>query len=206
MNGGVVLLIGFEPLADSPSDSGALVVEAVAGTPGVAAAVLPAEYDASVVALADLIEFHRPISIIALAEVERSDYVLVERVAWNHDDDPRPDNAGCVRRQALIMDDGPAAIGGGIPFSTAVRAMALAGLPVVVSDHAGRFLANHVYYTGLRMIELRELDAPMLLIGVPPPPERLFGRRGRVGAATARLAIGVRGLVADIRRALGETG
>lgn len=205
MSGGVVLLIGFEPLADSPSDAGALVVEAVAGSLGTAAAILPAEYDASVVAFAELVEYHRPISIIALSEVERSDHMLVERLAWNHDDDSRPDNAGCVRRQAPIAEDGPTAINGGIPFSMAVRSMTAAGLPVVVSDHAGRFLANHLYYAGLRLIEMRELDSPMLLIGVPPPPERLAGRRGRAGLATTRAANGVRSLVADIRRALGET-
>lgn len=202
MDGEVVLLTGFEPLADRVSDAGALAIEALIGTRGVATAILPAEYDASVVALAELLEVHRPISVLALAEVERSDYALVERVAWNHDDDPRPDNAGFVRMNARISEDGPAAIGGTIPFSLVARGLTRAGVPVVVSDHPGRFLANHLYYTGLLMIELRRLDIPLSMIGVPPPPERFSGRRGRTGLPPARLAAGLIGIATELRRAL----
>lgn len=201
---GPILLTGFEPFGENAINPTALLMERLAGDEGVVTAVLPVVYEASVAAFAALLERHTPIAALCFGLAARTDYITIERVAWNRDESTLPDNAGVVREDRIITADGPAAYGSGVPVPALVQTLARAGLPVSFSDHAGGFVCNHLFYRARHMIATRGLDIPMAFLHVPPLPEQVAGQSGRHGLALDRLELAGRTAVAMLRRGLGE--
>lgn len=197
-----ILLTGFEPFGDIPVNASALLMERLAGTDGVVTAVLPAEYTASVVLFAELLERCQPMAAVAFGMKVRSDFLVVERLAWNRDESEQPDNAGVVRADVPIVEDGPTAYGSGVPIPMLLQSLARAGFPVTFSDHAGGFVCNHLFYSGRHLIETCGLDIPMAFLHVPPLPEQVADQSGRRGLALDRQELAARTVVGMLQRAL----
>jgi pyroglutamyl-peptidase len=70
----------------------------------------------------------------------------LERVAINVDDARIPDNAQQQPVDRPIVAGGPAAYFSSLPIKAAVIALREAGLPASVSNSAGTFVCNHVFY------------------------------------------------------------
>ena len=70
----------------------------------------------------------------------------LERVAINLDDARIPDNSGRQPIDRAIVAGGPAAYFATLPIKAAVAALREAGLPAIVSNTAGTFVCNHVFY------------------------------------------------------------
>ena len=70
----------------------------------------------------------------------------LERVAINLDDARIPDNAGQQPIDRAVVTGGPAAYFATLPIKAAVAALRAAGLPAIVSNTAGTFVCNHVFY------------------------------------------------------------
>ncbi|WP_029010869.1 pyroglutamyl-peptidase I [Azospirillum halopraeferens] len=202
--GGPILLTGFQPFDGHEANPTALLMERLAGAEGVVTAVLPVEYDTCAAAFDALLEQHDPIAALSFGLSFRTESVLVERLAWNRDESPKADNAGVVREDAEIVPGGPTAYGCGIPVPLLVRTLARAGLPVAISDHAGGFVCNQLYYRARHRIATVGPDVPMAFLHVPPLPDQVAGQAGRSGLAPHRLEEGVRALLGALRRALGE--
>lgn len=199
-----ILLTGFQPFGPHDLNPTSLLMERLAGAEGVVAAVLPVEYDACGETFAALLEEHAPAAALSFGLAFRTESVLIERLAWNRDESEQADNAGVVREDAAIVEDGPTAYGTGIPVQLMLRTLAAAGLPVGMSDHAGGFVCNHLFYRARHLIESRGLDLPMAFLHVPPLPEQVAGQSGRTGLPLDRLELGVRVLVDVLRQGLGQ--
>lgn len=197
-----ILLTGFQPFGEHAVNPTALLMERLAGEEGVATAVLPVEYDACADRFAELVETHAPIAALSFGLAFKTDYILIERLAWNRDESPQADNAGVVREDAPIAADGPAAYGCGLPVPLLLQTLARAGLPVTFSDHAGGFVCNHLYYRARHLIETRGLDIPMAFLHVPPLPEQVAGRAGRRGLEMERVELAARAALSLLRRGL----
>lgn len=200
---GPVLLTGFEPFGGHPVNPTAELMRRLDGVEGVVTGILPVEYGAAAARFAALLEQHRPAAAIAFGLAFKTDYILIERLAWNRDESPQPDNAGVVRDDVPIVPDGPTAYGSGIPVPALLQALAMAGLPVTFSDHAGGFVCNHLYYSARHFIVTQGLDVPMVFLHAPPLPEQVAGQSGRTGLPLDRLELGAHAAVALVRRALG---
>jgi pyroglutamyl-peptidase len=72
--------------------------------------------------------------------------VSLERVAINLDDARIPDNAGRQPVDRPVVRGGPAAYFSTLPLKSMREALQLAGIPVEVSQTAGTFVCNHVFY------------------------------------------------------------
>lgn len=201
---GPILLTGFRPFDGHEVNPTALLMERLAGDQGVVTAVLPVEYDACGVAFADLVRAHEPVAALCFGLAFKTDYILIERVAWNRDECDKPDNAGVVREDAAIVPDGPTAYGCGIPVPLLLQTLARAGLPVTFSDHAGGFVCNHLFYRARHLIETEGLDLPMAFLHLPPLPEQVAGQAGRTGLTLERMELAARTAVGLLRRGLGE--
>ncbi|MGQ9364886.1 pyroglutamyl-peptidase I family protein [Azospirillum sp. ST 5-10] len=201
---GPLLLTGFQPFDEHAVNPTALLMERLAGMEGVITAVLPVEYDTCGTVLAGLVERHAPVAVLSFGLSFRTDSVLVERLAWNRDESDKADNAGVVRAGAEIVAGAPTAYGCGMPVPLLVRVLAQAGVPVAISDHAGGYVCNHLYFRARHMVEAGGLDLPTAFIHVPPLPEQVAGHSGRSGLAFDRLERAVRTLVDALRRGLGE--
>lgn len=195
-----VLLTGFEPYGDLPVNSSAALMEAMAGgEEGVVTAVLPVEYDTCALRFAELAAEHQPVAVAGFGMAPRSDFIMIERIAWNRDESKTPDNAGVVREDRAIVEGGPTAYGGGLPVPQLLRSLALAGLPVSFSDYAGGFVCNHFFYRARHYIDQAGLGIPMVFLHVPPLPEQISDK-GRTGLRLERLIVAARTTVALLRQ------
>lgn len=197
-----ILITGFRPFGEGMVDPAALLLDRLAGEPGIVTAILPPLYDACGDAFAALLDEHRPMAALCFALSERTDYIQIERIAWNRDESEQADEAGTVRVESVIVPDGPTAYGSTLPVPRVLRELAMAGLPVTFNDFAGGFLGNHLFYRARHAIETAGLDVPMGFFHMPPLPEQVRAIGGRSGLSLERQELAARTLMTMLRQAL----
>jgi pyroglutamyl-peptidase len=175
-----VLVTGFEPFDPPwPNPSGlaasALDGRAIAGA-RVCGAVLPVAYGAAGARLGDAIARERPSIVIALG-MGGSESFRLERKAVDRDDAPdRPDNLGVERRGGhRDHPEEPEERFATLPLAAIARAMTARGAAPYMSESAGRFVCNDLFYDLLRAAE-RAGIASAGFIHVPHP--RTFAAQG----------------------------
>jgi pyroglutamyl-peptidase len=145
-----ILLTGFAPFAGAEVNPSWVAVTAVArrwsSPEQLHIAVLPVEFGAAAVRMDELLDEHRPDTVVAVGLAAGRDRVTPERVAINVDDARIPDNAGQAPIDRPIIEGGPAAYFSTLPIKAAVDAVQSAGIPAQVSQSAGTFVCNHVFY------------------------------------------------------------
>jgi pyroglutamyl-peptidase len=145
-----ILVTGFEPFAGEPVNPSALLVQALHGTrlagAVVHAHVLPCVFGDALAALHVALAELRPVLVLALGQAGGRSALSVERVAINVDDARIADNAGAQPLDRPVVASGPAAYFSTLPIKAMVAAVRTAGLPAEVSQTAGTFVCNHVFY------------------------------------------------------------
>lgn len=144
-----VLVTGFEPFGGSPVNSSEEAVRRLpAGLDGVriTTAVLPCVFGEAPRELDRLIGEDRPDVVIAVGEAGGRSSVDLERVAINVDDARIPDNAGESPIDVPVVDGAPPAYFSTLPIKAAAAAIAAVGVPASVSNSAGTFVCNHVFF------------------------------------------------------------
>jgi len=152
-----VLLTGFEPFDQDPTNPSWEVARAldgwqpaVAGLAGdaftVRAAQLPCVFGDAVVRLQAAIAQWQPVLVICLGLAGGRSEITPERVAINVDDARIPDNAGRQPVDTAVQLHGPVAYFSTLPIKAMVRSLRAEGIPASVSNTAGTFVCNHVFY------------------------------------------------------------
>ena len=145
-----VLLSGFEPFNGAAINPSWEAVRALDGWSGpgftVVARQLPCVFGAALDALRGAAAQVRPDIVIAVGQAGGRPEISLERVAINVDDATIRDNAGAQPVDTPIVADGPAAYFCTLPVKAIVRALRLRGFPAGVSQTAGTFVCNHVFY------------------------------------------------------------
>ena len=145
-----ILVTGFEPFGGDSVNPSALVAQAshghaIDGVP-VIGIVLPCVFGAAGDVLREALNVHRPQLVLALGlAVGRSGFSL-ERIAINVDDARMPDNAGAQPIDSPVIPGAAAARFTTLPVKAMVAALRQAGHPAEVSNSAGTFVCNHVFY------------------------------------------------------------
>jgi pyroglutamyl-peptidase len=145
-----ILLTGFEPFGGEPVNPSQALVRALHGERiggcEIVGETLPCEFGHSVAALEQAIERCRPALVLALGQAGGRTDLSLERVAINVDDARLPDNAGASPVDVPIVAGGPAAYFSTLPIKAMVAALRDAGIPASVSQSAGTYVCNHVFY------------------------------------------------------------
>lgn len=145
-----VLLTGFEPFNKASINPAWEAVRALDGWSGegfrVEVRQLPCVFVEANRALAALVDELHPDIVIAVGQAGGRAEIAVERVAINVDDASILDNAGQQPVDRPIAEDGPAAYFSTLPIKAMVAAMREKGLVAGVSQTAGTFVCNHVFY------------------------------------------------------------
>jgi pyroglutamyl-peptidase len=176
-----ILLTGFEPFGDVAINPSQAVVQQIAartvgrGEERLVTEVLPVEFEAAGERMRALIRSLRPEVVVALGLAGAAQTIRLERVALNLDDAQEPDNAGMVATGRPIVPGGPAAYWSTVPLEALKQAIAAREIPVRISNHAGTYVCNHVFYVARHEIEQLGLDARCGLIHVPLMTEQLGG-------------------------------
>ena len=195
-----VLLTGFDPFGGDVLNPSWLIAQALhrrqlAGH-RIIAAQLPTVFGDSLTRLNALLAEHRPALVICLGLAATRAAISLERVAINVDDARIADNAGAQPIDTPVVAGAPAAYFSTLPIKAMQQAISWAGVPAEVSQTAGTFVCNHVFY-GLmhRLATARGLQRTRGgFIHVPMLPEQ--------GAPSLPLDQMVEGLRVGIRTAL----
>jgi pyroglutamyl-peptidase len=143
------LVTGFEPFGGdrvNPSFEALRRLPPRLGGLDIATAALPVVYGRTLPALRAAIAEHRPDIVLGAGLAGGRAELSLERVAINIDDARIPDNGGNQPIDQPVVAGGPAAYFATLPIKAAVAALREAGLPAAVSNSAGTFLCNHVFY------------------------------------------------------------
>ena len=190
-----ILLTGFEPFggeAVNPSwqIAQALDGQVVAGAT-VQAVCLPCVFGQALSTLQTVLRRHRPVLVLCLGQAGGREGLTVERVAINVDDARIPDNAGQRPIDSPVQPRGPVGYFSTLPIKAIVAALQAAGLPASVSQTAGTYVCNHVFY-GLMHALRRRADVRGGFIHVPFVPEQAAQNPGQPTMPLADQIAGVR--------------
>ena len=207
-----VLLTGFEPFGGEPINPSWEAVRTLDGwqAPGfrVVAAQLPCVFVAEREALAALMARHQPACVIAVGQAGGRADISLERVAINVDDARMPDNAGHQPIDEPVVPGGPAAYFSTLPIKAIVHRLRGEGLPASVSQTAGTFVCNHVFYAALHLAA----QQPGLRAGfvhIPYLPEQAARHAGAASMSLDSIVQSLRAVVREsvhTRADLRETG
>ena len=199
-----VLLTGFEPFNDETINPAWETVKLLQGWGGahfiVEARQLPCVFEVANATMTALIARLNPSLVIAVGQAGGRSDLSIERIAINVDDAPIPDNAKRQLVDQTIVAGGPAAYFSTLPIKSIVRDLRAAGLPASVSQTAGTFVCNHVFYGLMHATAGTPVRAGF--IHIPYLPQQAAAHPG---AASMALADMVRGLKVAIETALADS-
>jgi len=145
-----VLLTGFDAFGGATLNPSWLAVQALHGRQvcghTVVAAQLPTVFGESLRVLRALLARHRPALVICVGQAGGRGALSMERIAINVDDAPIADNAGARPVDAAVAPGAPAAYFSTLPIKAMLAALQREGLNAEVSQTAGTFVCNHVFY------------------------------------------------------------
>ncbi|MEW7851135.1 pyroglutamyl-peptidase I [Massilia aurea] len=212
-----VLLTGFEPFNGATINPAWEAVRSLEGWQGehfqVEVRQLPCIFGDANEDLAALIDELHPDVVIAVGQAGGRPDISVERVAINVDDASILDNGGQQPVDATIAQDGPAAYFSTLPIKAIVHALRDRQLLASVSQTAGTFVCNHVFYGLMHHAAAQPQAIKAGFIHVPFLPEQAALREDAPPSmalediiAGIKLAVEVTLAVdADLREAGGAT-
>jgi pyroglutamyl-peptidase len=188
-----VLLTGFEPFNQESVNPAWEAVSALEGWRGldfvIRARQLPCVFGLANEVLHDAIGELAPVLVICVGQAGGRSDISVERVAINIDDAPIPDNVQQQLVDTPVVPGGPAAYFSTLPIKAIVRELRAAGLPSSVSQSAGTFVCNHVFYGLMHKLASQPVRAGF--IHIPYLPAQAAAHPG---AASMALDDVIRGL------------
>jgi pyroglutamyl-peptidase len=180
-----VLLTGFGAYAEEADNpSGAIAGRlngVVADGVRINGLVLPVSSTGVGRALGEAIDRIRPDVVLVTGVTPGRAAVSVERIAINVRDFPIPDVDGATPVDEPVIPDGPSAYFSTLPIKAILAAWQDRGIPGYVSNSAGTYLCNQIFYLARHMTE--GVDAIAGLVHIPlatrsaatshPPPPSL---------------------------------
>ncbi len=146
----LILLTGFEPFDGASVNPSAEIVRRLQGRKlgrhTVVGLVLPCRFGRALAVLNREIRRLDPALVVCLGQAGGRAEITPERIAINIDDARIPDNAGKLPVDRPIVPRGPAAYWSTLPIKAIVEALQARGIPAAVSQTAGTFVCNHVFY------------------------------------------------------------
>ena len=176
----VVLLTGFAPFGGESVNPSWQAAQALHGRRiaghRIVARQLPVEFGASLKELRAAIRETTPALVLCVGQAGGRASISLERVAINVDDARIPDNAGAQPIDSEIVKDGPAAYFTGLPIKAMLAALREAGIPAEVSQTAGTYVCNHVFYGLMHALRNRRIRGGF--VHIPYSPEQAENHPG----------------------------
>ena len=174
-----VLLTAFDAFGGEPINPAAEALQWVSATiDGIEVITLevPTVFNGSVEVVMRAIRRVQPNVVLCIGQAGGRSDISVERVAINLDDASIADNAGNQPTDTTIAPDGPAAIFATIPVKKLVQAIRERGIPASVSNSAGTFVCNHLFYGVLHRCAKEFPDIKVGFIHIPFLPAQVITR------------------------------
>lgn len=189
-----VLLTGFDPFGGDKVNPALEAVKKLEGKQigdiEIVTVEVPTVFHESIKVAAEAIEKYQPDVVICIGQAGGRTQITPERIAINIDDARIPDNKQNQPVDELIVSGGPAAYWTALPIKRMVHEMRKTGIPAAVSNTAGTFVCNHLFYGVMNYLEQRTPQIRGGFIHIPYLPEQTTAS----GAPSLSLDLIVRGL------------
>ncbi|CBL49633.1 pyroglutamyl-peptidase I [Lactobacillus crispatus] len=193
-----ILVTGFDPFG---SDKINPAIEAVKKLPDTIKGAkiikleIPTVFNKSAQVVHQAIVKEQPDYVLNVGQAGGRSALTPERVAININDGRIPDNDDYQPLDEPIQPDGDTAYFTQLPIKAMAKAIRAAGLPAIVSNTAGTYVCNHIFY---QVQYMRTKEFPKLKAGfihIPFLPEQVITRPNQPSMALADI---VKGLTAAI--------
>jgi pyroglutamyl-peptidase len=168
-----VLVTGFGPFGRhtrNPSADLALALDGcVIGGATVVARIFETSTETVAAELAQAVDELAPSLLICLGLAAGRPALSLERIAVNVRDFPLPDHAGALVVDEPVLRDGPAAIFSRLPVKAILRQWQKESVPGHVSNTAGTYLCNQLFY--LACAQGLDRHIPAGFVHIPDTPE-----------------------------------
>ena len=152
-----ILLTAFDPFGGEPINPAWEAVRRVRAPRGTELVTLqlPTVFGRSGDLLCAALEREKPDLVLCVGQAAGRAALTPERRAVNRMDAAIPDNAGAMPREQPVKPGGPEEYFTNLPVEAMARAVSAAGVPAAVSDSAGYFVCNQLFYRLMHEIEAR---------------------------------------------------
>jgi pyroglutamyl-peptidase len=147
-----------------------------------------------------------PTVVILTGLAGTRDRICLERFALNIRDFRIPDNSGNQPQDEQIAAGGPEGLRTRLPLPRISQHLNNCGYHCAVSNHAGTFLCNEIYYQSLLSGELRGHPHVSLFVHLPLPEYYGAGEEGGSGKASELTQEQTEAVIALYSAALAEIG
>ena len=152
-----VLLTGFDAFGGYSMNPSWLAVEALHDEllrgHRIVAAQLPTTFAGSGSVLLKLLRKHKPALVVCVGLAGGRSALSLERIAINVDDARIADNAGARPVDVPVVEGGPPAYFSTLPIKAMFQSLTTAGVAAEVSQTAGTFVCNHVFYVLMQALK-----------------------------------------------------
>ncbi|MDO5022529.1 MAG: pyroglutamyl-peptidase I [Eubacteriales bacterium] len=151
-----ILITAFEAFLEDSINASQKVLEKIQDYDfgfNVHTRLLPVEFKASHIILKQALDDIRPQAVICLGQAKGRAAITIERIAINIDDSTYQDNAGFTPLDETIFEDGENAYFSSLPIKNYVETLRKKGIPASVSNTAGTYVCNHVFYSLMYYID-----------------------------------------------------
>ena len=168
-----ILLTGFEPFGQQQINSS---WEAVKALPeeiddvSIVKLCLPVSFQKARVVIEQAVEDYCPDVVLSVGQCGGRKEINVERVAVNLVDSKKPDNDGFQPSEQQLYSDAPDAYFSNLPARRLVDAIHDVGIPAVISNSAGLYVCNSVFFTAMHLVHRRYPNMRVGFIHVPYLP------------------------------------
>jgi pyroglutamyl-peptidase len=175
-----ILLTGFEPFGGNDVNPSILACKSLEGESiygfMVVVEEIPLRFHEIKEMIEGHIEKHRPSAVICTGQSGRA-FIALERVAINIGDARNPYNCGYHPVDERLNEEGPAAHFTKLPIRAMLEALKEAKIPAEISNSAGTYGCNQIFYHLMDYLSRERLDIPAGFIHVPCLPEQVVDKK-----------------------------
>ncbi|PFJ14986.1 pyroglutamyl-peptidase I [Bacillus cereus] len=190
-----VLLTGFDPFGGESINPAWEVAkslhEKTIGEYKVISKQVPTVFHKSIRVLKECIEELSPEIIICIGQAGGRSDVTIERIAINIDDARIADNEGNKPVDVPVVEEGPAAYWSKLPIKAIVKRLREEGIPASVSQTAGTFVCNHIFYGLMHELEKHNQKIKGGFVHIPFLPEQAINYSGQASMSLSTISKGI---------------
>lgn len=171
----IILVTGFERFNDFQLNTSQIVIEHLNEHPPssviLQTRVLPTSFRRASNIVDTSFDEMKPDAVLLLGQLTGISGFKVETITVNIDDAYTPDNDNYKPSQLRIIASGPVAYESSWPAALIVGRLTTNGIPACISNNAGTYVCNHVFYTTLHHITETKAKTICGFIHLPCLPE-----------------------------------
>ena len=173
-----ILVTGFDPFDNetiNPAYEAVKQLPQMIGNFNIIKLEIPTVFHQSLKVLEEAIDKYKPRLVMCIGQAGGSDHIAIERIAINCDDARIPDNKGNQPIDETIIIGADTAYITELPIKSITENINKEGISAKVSNSAGTFVCNHLYFGLLHYICEKD-DIKGGFIHVPYIPEQVLGK------------------------------